>query len=109
MKASRILSLLLVISCLFVGCNVPSQQETTPVTNPPEETTLETVPPSCGEDPAPKITMKLEHVTITAGDSPAEQTALAELTEYLEKRSIVVAEGGFSIDLYIDVTLEEDS
>ena len=109
MKAFRILSLLLVISCLFVGCNVPSQQETTPVTNPPEETTLETVPPSCGEDPAPKNTMKLEHVTITAGNSPAEQTALAELTEYLEKRSLVVAEGGFSIDLYIDATLEEDS
>ena len=110
MKFFRTLALMLLASCLLVGCNVQPPQETTPaITNPTEETTLETVPPSCTEDPMQKNTMQLTHVTISAGDSPAEQTALSELTEYLEARSILVAEGGYPIDLYIDATLEEDA
>ena len=110
MKFFRTLALVLLASCLLVGCNVQPPQETTPaITNPTEETTLETVPPSCTGDPLTKNTMQLTHVTISAGDSPAEQTALSELTEYLEARSILVAEGGYPIDLYIDATLEEDA
>ncbi len=112
MKAFRILALLLVFACLFVGCNKPTQQtETTPELTTPSDTTPEVSTPDCAEPPVtpPAATMKLTHVTITAGDSPAEQTALSELTAYLEKRSITVAEGGFSIDLYIDVTLEEEA
>ena len=120
MKIKRIIALALLLPCLLVGCNQPNQAEqTTPSTTAPkettseattpEETTLETIPPSCTEDPLPKNTMQLTHVTISAGDSPSEQTALSELTEYLEKRSITVAEGGFPIDLYIDITLEEDA
>ena len=114
MKLKRILALSLLFSCLLVGCNAPAQQETTPMealpdATSPTETTPETVPPSCTEDPMQKNTMQLTHVTISAGDSSAEQTALSELTEYLEKRSILVAEGGYPIDLYIDATLEEDA
>ena len=95
MKLKRILALSLLFSCLLVGCNAPAQQETTPMealpdATSPAETTPETVPPSCTEDPMQKNTMQLTHVTISAGDSPAEQTALSELTEYLEKRSILV-------------------
>ena len=108
MKAFRILALLLVFSCLLVGCNKPTPQaETTPEKTTPTSTTPEVTTPE--EEVVPAPTMKLTHVTITAGDSPAEQTALSELTEYLEKRSIVVAEGGYPIDIYIDVTLEEDA
>ena len=112
MKAFRILALLLVFSCLFVGCNKPAPQtETTPETTTPAATTPEATTPDCIEPPTtpPADTMKLTHVTITAGNSPAEQTALSELTSYLEKRSITVSEGGFPIDLYIDVTLEEEA
>lgn len=77
----------------------------------PEETTTtpEITTPDQEEPVEPKVTMKLTHVTITAGDSPAEATAVAELTKYLEQRSITVAEGGFPIDLYIDVTLDEEA
>ena len=53
--------------------------------------------------------MVLTHVTIYAGDSPAEQTALTELTEYLEKRGITVGEEGYPIDLYIDYSMDADS
>ncbi len=110
MKILRILAIALVLPCLLIGCNTPNQeQQTTPQATTPEVTTPEVTTPE-EEVPAPPVaTMKLTHVTITAGESPAEQTALSELTAYLEKRAITVSEGGYPIDIYIDVTLEEDA
>lgn len=77
----------------------------------PEETTTtpEITTPDQEEPVEPKVTMKLTHVTIDAGESPAELTALSELTAYLEKRSITVSEGGFPISIYLDATMEDDS
>ena len=62
-----------------------------------------------GKTPEQTTTMKLTHVTITAGDTPAEQTALSELTEYLTKRSITVSAGGYPIAISIDASLGDDS
>ena len=120
MKLFRILAIALLLPCLLVGCDFPAPEQTTPQTTTPEGSTLEgttpeaTTPevstPDCMEPVTPPVaTMKLTHVTISAGDSPAEQTALSELTKYLEARSITVAEGGYPIDLYIDITLEEEA
>ena len=108
MKRKRLLAFVLLLSCLLVGCNQPDQakQTTTEETTTAASSLEETTP---AEDAAPKPTMKLTHVTIRAGNSPAEQTAVSELTEYLEKRSVVVAEGGYPIDIYIDASLEEDA
>ena len=117
MKAIRILALVLMLACLLTACGSPQTTEATEtkdtttkpndaiIKNPDNEET------DSGEDEeiVPKVTMKLTHVTISAGNTPGEQTALSELTEYLEKRSITVAEGGFPIDLYIDFSMEEDS
>ncbi len=99
-----LLTLVLIVST-FAACepNSPSNQP------PPEATTPETTTPEKNEIVEPKATMKLTHVTISAGDSPAEATAVSELTEYLEKRSVTVSEGGFPIDIYIDFTLLEDA
>ena len=110
-----LLTVLLVVSTC-ISCNPDDlpEQSSTPETTTPEETTPESTTPEVTtpeDDPVvePKATLKLTHVTITAGDSPAEATAVAELTKYLEQRSITVAEGGFPIDLYIDVTLDEEA
>ena len=118
MKLFRILAIALLLPCILIGCNTPTPEQTTPqsttpvATTPdittPEVTTPETTTPPEEITPSP-ATMTLTHVTISAGDSPAEQTALSELTKYLEARSITVAEGGFPIDLYIDITLEEEA
>lgn len=115
MKLFRFLAIALLLPCLLIGCDFRAPEQTTPqITTPaettPEETTPEVSTPDCMEPVTPSVsTMKLTHVTISTGDSPAEQTALSELTQYLEKRSITVAEGGFPIDIYIDVTLEEEA
>ena len=119
MKLFRILAIALLLPCLLIGCDFPAPEQTTPQTTTPEGSTLEgttpeaTTPevstPDCMEPVTPPVaTMKLTHVTISAGNSPAEQTALSELTKYLEARSITVAEGGYPIRNadapYLDVT-----
>ena len=120
-----LISLLLMLVVLFAACNkqgdnntdtTPQEttnSETTPDVTTPEETTPEETEPEettplwqAGLTPDGKL--KLTHVTITAGDSPAELTAVSELTAYLEKRSITVSEGGFPIDIYLDYSLDED-
>ena len=84
---------------------------TTPENTTPEETTPETPPVVT----PPEKKFVLTHVTILSGDAPgevtpAEVTAASELTEYLQKRGITVATGGFPITLSIDTTtLGEDS
>ena len=94
---------------------VTTPEETTPeeVTTPeettPEETSPEGTTPAWQAGLTPDGKLKLTHVTITAGDSPAELTAVSELTAYLEKRSITVSEGGFPIDIYLDYSLDEDA
>ena len=125
MKTKRILAFILLFCCVLTGCNSSNSREeaTSDSTTSNSETTATepegttsgdpdpdgTTPPPQDEDPVPPVTMKLTHVTIEAGDSPAEQTALSELTKYLEMRSITVGEGGYPIDLYIDVSMYEDS
>ena len=88
-------------------------EETTPeVTTPeettPEETTPEETTPAWQAGLTPDGNLKLTHVSISAGDTPAEKTAVSELTAYLEKRSITVSEGGFPIEIYLDYSLPED-
>jgi len=104
MKATRLLAFVLLLSCLLIGCN-----HQVPETTTPQETTPEVTTPVQEEIEKPKATMALTQVTIAAGDSPAEQTALSELTEYLEKRGITVAEEGYLIDLYIDYSMDADA
>ena len=101
MKTIRILALILLFACVLSGCTTANSgkdttQETT--TQEPNGTTSgtdsvetdpeESTPDEDDKEPVPAITMKLTHVTISAGNTPGEQTALSELTEYLEKRSI---------------------
>lgn len=105
MKAKRLLALVLLLSCLLIGCDKTAPEQETM----PDAGVSETTAPSQEDVVVPKATMKLTHVTVSAGNSPAEQTALSELTSYLEKRSITVADGGYPIDIYLDVSMEEDS
>ena len=88
---------------------VTTPEETSPEETSPEETSPEETPPAWLADVTPDGKLKLTHVTITAGDSPAELTAVSELTAYLEKRSITVSDGGFPIDIYLDYSLDEDA
>ena len=131
MKIKRILTLVLLLAFVLTGCNSPdsSPKSTTPETTSETTTPEVTTPAPEVTTPAPEVTtpapeettpapgleftpdgaLKLTHVTITAGDTPAEQTALSELTQYLEKRSITVAPGGFPIDIYLDFSMNEDA
>ena len=104
MKAKRFLILALLLPCLLIGCNQPTPEVTTP-----QSVTTEVTTPNEETPTVPKVTMKLTHVTVTAGDTPAEKTAVSELTDYLEKRSVTVSEGGFPIVLSVDTSLEEDA
>ncbi len=108
MKTIRLLAFALMLTCFLTGCNfVPMQKNTvqtpTQASSPVQQTT------------AQEGTFVLKHVTILSGDAPgevtpAEVTAASELTEYLQKRGITVATGGFPITLSIDTTtLGEDS
>ena len=108
MKTIRLLAFALVLSCFLTGCNfVPLQknaaQSPTQASAPVQQTATQ------------EGTFALKHVTILSGDAPgevtpAEITAASELTEYLQKRGITVATGGFPITLSIDTTtLGEDS
>ena len=108
MKTIRLLAFALVLSCFLTGCNfVPIQknaaQSPTQASAPVQQTATQ------------EGTFALKHVTILSGDAPgevtpAEITAASELTEYLQKRGITVATGGFPITLSIDTTtLGEDS
>ena len=59
---------------------VTTPEETSPEETFPEETSPEETPPAWLTDVTPDGKLKLTHVTITAGDSPAELTAVSELT-----------------------------
>ena len=120
MKASRILSLLLVLACLFVGCNKSAQPaettpeviaplSTTPEVTTTEVTTTETTPPT-EEDPVlPIPTKELSAVTILAGETETEQFAAAELQKHLEIKGISVEADAFPITLSIDSALGDDA
>ena len=115
MKAKRFLILALLLPCLLIGCNqISPEQQTTPVETSSTATHDCTTPEQTTPEeevvvPTPEVTLTLTHVTITAGETPAEKTAVAELTKYLEKRSITVSEGGYPIQLSLDESLEDDS
>lgn len=119
----RILSLLLValilVPCFLTGCKendpeVPTPEESTPETTTPEETTPEKTTPeetTPGTDVPPVIVQKtLTSVSITAGSSPAELTAVSDLTKYLTQKGVAVAaDGEFPITLSIDTSLGDDA
>ena len=117
MKAKRLLAIMLLLPCLLTGCNLSGGDDTTSteasttVTTPTDGTTsADNTTPADNDYTVPdENTMALTHVTITAGDTPAEGTAVAELTKYLEKRSITVGEGGFPIRLTINAELGDDA
>ena len=124
----RILSLLLValilVPCFLTGCKendpevttpeestpeITTPEETTPEETTPEETTPEETTP--GTDVPPVIVQKtLTSVSITAGSSPAELTAVSDLTKYLTQKGVAVAaDGEFPITLSIDTSLGDDA
>ena len=119
----RILSLLLValilIPCFLTGCKendpeVITPEESTPETTTPEVTTPEETTPeetTPGTDVPPVIVQKtLTSVSITAGSSPAELTAVNDLTKYLTQKGVAVAaDGEFPITLSIDTSLGDDA
>ena len=114
MSVKRILAMLLtflLVMSAFTSCqqNTPETPTTPEATTPGATTPTVTTPTTPEEIVIPEGAMKLTHVTIDAGSTPAEQTALAELTKYLEKRSITVSDGGLPISLYLDASLEEDA
>ena len=114
MKTIRIFAVVLMLSCLLTGCNLfGGNTATLQEANVPA--------PSLGANASSEKqnvpvenSYVLKHVTILSGDAPgevtpAEITAANELTEYLEKRGITVATGGFPITITIDTTLGDDS
>ena len=108
MKTIRLLAFVLVLSCFLTGCNMVT------FPNSPLQEATGAQTPAQVTSPTQHISVVnggfvLTHVTITGGETPAEVTAVSELTEYLEKRSITVAEGGFPITISVDATLGDDS
>ena len=104
-----LLAAAILLPCLFCACQTKTPEETTPQETTPVATTPEVTTPSEEDTGIPPVTMTLSHVTITAGETPAEKTAVAELTEYLEKRSVTVSEGGYPIQLSLDESLGDDA
>ena len=119
---SFLLIVALLASCLLTGCkeNDPPEgttpeattpTETTPEVTTPEVTTPEvTTPPESGENPPAVPQMTLTYVTIVCGDSPAEQTAAADLQKYLDKKGVnVYTSNGFPISIFINESLGNDA
>ena len=71
--------------------------QTTPETTPKEEEI---------EIPSPQKT--LTSVSVTAGDTPTEQLAAAELKKHLQMKGVSLEDGGFPIFLSIDTSLGDD-
>ncbi len=115
----RFLSLLLVamllIPCLLTGCkenDVPevTTPETTPESTTPDETTPDETTTPDDKVVLPEGHKKLTAVSIVSGDSPAEGTAVNDLTKYLTKKGVTVADDGeFPITLSIDEALGDDA
>lgn len=114
----RFLSLLLValllLPCLLTGCKDKNAEETTlenntPAITTPTQTTPEATTPGEVEE-LPEGHIKLETVSLLAGDTPAEQTAVAELKAYLMKKGVAVEDfGGFPITITLDEELGNDA
>lgn len=97
----------LLVPCILTGCKKDEAPEE-PTT---EVTTLET---TLGEDEKPDVPPEgwneLTSVSISMGESPAEQTAGNDLKKYLLQKGVSVqAAGGFPITLSIDETLGDDA
>ena len=113
----RFLSLLLVAilfaSCLLTGCQKnPPVQETTPQETTPQETTPQGTTTDPGNDTPtiPEGHLKLQSVSISSGDTPAELTAAQDLQKYLTQKGVdATAQDGFPISLSIDESRGEDS
>lgn len=78
--------------------------QTEPETNPTADREAEALP-----EKEVGITRTLSNVTITTGDTPAETYAAGELTAYLEKMGVSIAEDGYTITLSIDPAMPDDS
>ena len=123
MKRSLIILLIVAIllPCLFIGCDNPKFEETTPNTTPaettPEVTTPEATtpeeeeivePPYDGPDITADGVLKRASI-VTTGKSESERYAKEELAKYLGMKKIEVKDGAFPITLSIDESLENDA
>ena len=110
MKLFRFLAIALLLPCILIGCNTPTPEQTTPQTTTPVDTTPEVSTPDCMEPVTPPVaTMKLTHVTISAGETETEQFAAAELQKHLEIKGVSVEKDAFPITLLIDSSLGDDA
>ena len=112
---SLLLALLVLVPCALTGCKdkTPAQttpENTTPAVTTPTVTTPEETTTDSGDQPLPEEKKVLTHVTVTSGDTPAEQTAAAELESYLSQKGVAVdGVGGFPITIAINESLGDDA
>ncbi len=107
----------LLLTPVLSSCNNDKSEGTTPTEANPQitaptntatqETTPEVTPPGEEIEP-PAPTRTLTSVSITAGDTPTEQLAAAELKKHLEIKGVAIEDSGFSITLSVDTTLGDD-
>ena len=83
-----------------------TEETTSPETEPETTPEAETQPPVQVEE---TVTRSLSTVHIVAGDSPSEQYAAAELTDYLTRMGLTVTEDAYTVTLSIDPTMPDDS
>ncbi len=76
------------------------------VTSSEPEETSSTEPEITPPEP---VELTLTTVTVTTGESSSEVLAGSELVKYLNKKGIVVADGGFPIHISINSSLKEGS
>ncbi len=113
---SLLLAAALLIPCLLTGCkeNEPpagtTPEATTPEVTTPEVTTPGVTTPGDVEVVLPEGHKEIKNATIVSGDTPAEQTAAAELKKYLGKKGIAVdGSDGFPITLTVNEELGDDA
>ena len=121
-----LISLLLAVIMLLASCNINIKVDdvnggdvnvninTTPgdatESTTPEQTTPEVTTPPNDENPFEENQLSLTHVSVTCGNSPAEETAANDLRMYLDKKGVDVSTpGGFPITVFINESLDVDA
>ena len=102
----------LVLPCLLTACNTNPPKETTPSVTTPESTTTPedvgiVVPPYNPESITGAGVLKC--AAIITGESQNEVYAGEEIADYLTQKGVKIAEDGFPIIIFHDVTLDKDS
>ncbi len=117
----------LLAPCILTGCNSVPSEQTTPTATSPENTTFENTTPditppestTTPEDVGITVppynpdsltdTGILKRAAIITGENDSEVYAGEELADYLTQKGVEIAENGFPIFLFQDVTMSEDS